>query len=150
MLKLKLQYFGPLMPGADSLEKTLMLGKTEGRKIRCNRGWDGWMSSLTQWTWVWESSGRWSRIGKPGVLQSMRSQRVGLTEWLNNNAFDKLLLGWRETPILGSWLAPKIYKKKSYIQYKRESAVVDVNVFFLERAFVRSCQRGKCGRGEMF
>ena len=39
-------------------------------------GWDGWMASLTRWTWVWASSGRWWRTGKPGVLQSMGSQRV--------------------------------------------------------------------------
>ena len=42
-----------------------------------DRGWDGWMASPTRWTWVWVSSGSWWRTGKPGVLQSMRSQRVG-------------------------------------------------------------------------
>ena len=42
-----------------------------------NRGWDVWMASLTQWTWVWASSGRWWRTGKPRVLQSMGLQRVG-------------------------------------------------------------------------
>ena len=41
-----------------------------------DRGWDGWMASPTQWTWVWAGSGRWWRTGKPGVLQSMGSQRV--------------------------------------------------------------------------
>ena len=64
---------------ADSLEKTLMLGKTveiEGRRRRGNRGWDGWMASPTQWTWVWADSGRWWRTGRPAVLQSMGSQRV--------------------------------------------------------------------------
>ena len=50
MLKLKLQYFGHLMRSADSLEKTMMLGKIEGRKRRCDGGQDGWMVSLTQWT----------------------------------------------------------------------------------------------------
>jgi len=75
MLKLKLQYFGHLIWRADSLEKTLMLGKIEGR--RRMRGRDGWMALLTQWTWVWASSGRWWRTGNPGVLQSMGSQRVG-------------------------------------------------------------------------
>ena len=40
-------------------------------------GWDGWMVSLTQWTWVWASSGRWWKTGKPGMLQSMGSQRIG-------------------------------------------------------------------------
>ena len=49
MLKLKLQYFGHLMGRTDSLEKTLMLGKIEGRR-RDDRGGDGWMASLTQWT----------------------------------------------------------------------------------------------------
>ena len=49
MLKLKLQYFNNLMQRADSLEKTLMLGKTEGRR---RRGRDGWVASPTQWTRV--------------------------------------------------------------------------------------------------
>ena len=50
MLKLKLQYSGHLMRRADSLEKTLMLGKIEGRGEGDDRGRDGWMTSLTQWT----------------------------------------------------------------------------------------------------
>ena len=41
-----------------------------------NRGWDGWMASPTQWTWVWANSGSYWRTGKPGVLQSTGSQRV--------------------------------------------------------------------------
>ena len=41
-----------------------------------DRGWDGWMASSTQWTRVWANSRRWWRTGKPGVLQSMGSQRV--------------------------------------------------------------------------
>ena len=41
-----------------------------------NRGWDGWMASLTQWTCVWASSGSWLWTWKPGVLQSMGSKRV--------------------------------------------------------------------------
>ena len=39
-------------------------------------GWDGWMASSTQWTWVWANSGRWWRVGKPVVLQFIGSQRV--------------------------------------------------------------------------
>ena len=77
MLKLKLQYFGHLKWRVDSLEKTLMLRKIEGNRIREWRGWDGWMASPTQWTWVWASSRRWRRTGRPGMLQSMQSQRVG-------------------------------------------------------------------------
>ena len=41
------------------------------------RWWGGWMASLTQWTWVWASSRRWWRTGKPDVLQSMVPQRAG-------------------------------------------------------------------------
>ena len=50
MQKLKLQYFGHLMQRSDSLEKTLMLGKTEVRRKGDNRGRDVWMASLTPWT----------------------------------------------------------------------------------------------------
>ena len=42
-----------------------------------DRGWDGWMASLTRWTWVWVNSGSWWRTGRPGVLRFMGSQRVG-------------------------------------------------------------------------
>ena len=73
MLKLKLQYFGHLMRRADSLEKTLMLGRGGGD----DRGWDGWMASLTRWTWVWVNSGSWWWTGRPGMLQFMGSQRIG-------------------------------------------------------------------------
>ena len=50
-----------------------------------NRGWDGWMASLTQWTWVWVDSVSWWWTGRPGVVQSMGSQRVTThkTEWRN-------------------------------------------------------------------
>ena len=76
MLKLKLQYFGHLMWRADSLEKTLMLGKIEAGGERDDRGWDGWMASRTRWTWVWVNSGSWWWTGRPGMLCFMGSQRV--------------------------------------------------------------------------
>ena len=75
-LKLKLPYFGYLMQRTDKLEKTLMLGKIEGRMRKDNRVQDGWMASPTQWTWLWATSGRWWRTGKPGMLQSIGPQRV--------------------------------------------------------------------------
>ena len=58
-----------------------------------DRGWDGWMASPTWWTWVWLNSGSWWWTGRPGVLQSMGSQRVRHTEWLN----------WTELYLLGSY-----------------------------------------------
>ena len=42
-----------------------------------DRGWDGWMASLTRWSWVWINSRSWWRTGKPGMLQSMGWQRIG-------------------------------------------------------------------------
>ena len=41
-----------------------------------DRGWDGWMASVTQWTWVWVNSRSWWWTGRPGMLQSIGSQRV--------------------------------------------------------------------------
>ena len=51
-------------------------GKDWRQEKKGMTGQDGWMASPTQWTWVWASSGRWWRTGKPGVLQSMGLQRV--------------------------------------------------------------------------
>ena len=76
MLKLKCQYFGPLMWRTDSLEKILMLGKIEGGEEGDDRGWDVWMASLTRWIWVWVSRLQELVIEKPGVLQCMGLQRV--------------------------------------------------------------------------
>ena len=97
MLKLKLQYFDHLIQRTDSLKKTLMLGKIEGKRrgwqrmrwldgifdsmdislCKLNSGWDGWMASSTWRRWVLPSSRSWWWPGKPGVLQSMGLQRVG-------------------------------------------------------------------------
>ena len=77
MLKLKLQYFCYLIRRADSFEKTLMLGKIEGRR-RWGRQRMRWLdgTALTQWRWVWVNSTSWWWTGRPGMLQSMGSQRV--------------------------------------------------------------------------
>ena len=64
-------------------------------------GWNGWMASLTQWTWVWASSGRWWRTGKSGVLQSMGFRRVGhnwATEWQSMFSYGSLHT-YTHTPI---------------------------------------------------
>ena len=76
-LMLKIQYFGHLMWRDDLLGKILKLERLRARGEEGNRGWDGWMASSTQRTWVWANSKRWWRTGKPGVLQPIRSQRLG-------------------------------------------------------------------------
>ena len=75
IIKLKLQYFGHLIGRVNSLEKSwcwerLKIGEGDDRE------WDGWMSLLTCWIWVWANSKRWWKTGKPGMLQSMGLQRV--------------------------------------------------------------------------
>ena len=73
MLKLKLQYFGHLIWRRDSLEKTLMLGKIEGRRRR-GRQRMRWLDGINDsMTWVWGSSGSWWWTGRPDLLQSMGS-----------------------------------------------------------------------------
>ena len=91
--------FGHLMWRTDSLEKILILGKIEGRRRRGRQeekgmtGWDGWMASLTRWTQVWASSrSRWW-TGKPSMLQSMRSQRVG-HGWATELNWTEALTWW--------------------------------------------------------
>ena len=51
-------------------------GKDWRQEEKGTRGWDGWMASPTGWTWVWASSRSWWWTGKPGMLQSIQSQRV--------------------------------------------------------------------------
>ena len=77
MLKLKLQSFGYLMWRADSFERPWCWKRLRAGGEGNDRGWDGWMASLTQWTRVWVNSGSWWWTGRPGVLQFMGSQRVG-------------------------------------------------------------------------
>ena len=65
-----------------------------------DRGWDGWMASLTRWTWVWVNSGSWWWTGRPGVLRFMGSQRVG-HDWVTE-------LNWTEC--LPDWMPHTIYR----------------------------------------
>ena len=94
MLKLKLQY----------LMATWWEDLTHWKRPWCwetlkaggegdNRGWDGWMASLTQWTWVWVDSMSWWWTGRPGVLWFMGSQRVGLN-WTELNSHLSFKVGF--------------------------------------------------------
>ena len=75
-LKLKFQHFGHLMWRTDSLEKTDAGENWWKEEKGMIEDEDGWMASPTQWTWVWVNSRSWWWTGRPGMLQSMVSQRV--------------------------------------------------------------------------
>ena len=72
-----------------------------------NRGWDGWMASLTQWTFVWVSSGIWWWTGKPGELQSLGSKELDMTEQLN----------WTDSPAIVHTQGNILEKKKKQTVY---------------------------------
>ena len=77
------------------LKRRWCWGRLKARGEGDDRGWDGWIASPTQWTWVWVNSGRWWWTGKPGMLQSMGSQRVGhdwtdWTDWLTDISINSL------------------------------------------------------------
>ena len=77
-----------------------------------DRGWDGWMASLTQWTWVWVNSGSWWWTGNLGVLRFMGSKRVG-HDWATTELKKGLvaLLSQR-------WSIFKLQKKQSKWSFK--------------------------------
>ena len=79
-----------------------------------NRGWDGWMASLIQCTWIWASSGTWWRTGKPGMLQSKGLQNVG-HDWATTNTLHSL---WTTTNTLHS-LKKYLLSITSEIAYHR-------------------------------
>ena len=75
MLKLKLQYLATCEE-LTHLKRPWCWGRLKLGGQRVHTGWDGWMVSVTRWTWVWVISGSLWWTGRPGVLQSMRSRRV--------------------------------------------------------------------------
>ena len=82
VLKLKLQSFGTWCKELTHLKRPWCWGRLRaGGEGDDDRGWDGWMASLTRWTWVWVNSRSWWWTGRPGMLQFMGSQRV--TDRLN-------------------------------------------------------------------
>ena len=77
-----------------------------------DRGWDGWMASLTRWTWIWVNSRSWWWTGRPGVLRFMGSQRVGhdwasVLNWtcvLDRQSYIKRETNWKSTHRIVSYI----------------------------------------------
>ena len=93
MLRLKLQYFGHLIRRVDPLEKPWCWEGLGAGGEGDDRGWDGWMASLTQWTWAWVDSGSWWWTGRPGMLQSMGLQRIG-HDWVTKLKLISFSMDW--------------------------------------------------------
>ena len=68
-----------------------------------DRGWDGWMASLTRWTWVWVNSGSWWWTGRLGVLRLMGLQRVG-HDWATELNWTELIVLWVLYFLTSVWL----------------------------------------------
>ena len=77
MLKLKLQDFGHQCEELTHWKRPWSWERLSAGGEGNDRGWGGWLASLTQWTWVWVDSRSWWWAGRPGVLRFMGSQRVG-------------------------------------------------------------------------
>ena len=121
MLKLKLQYFGHLMQRTDLLEKTLMLGKIEGRRRRGQQRMRYWVASPTLCTWVWVNSRSWWWTGKPGILQSMGLERVEHYWAIELNWTESDIRSWYWFPFpyheLWTWLLNAIVKCNLFIAF---------------------------------
>ena len=94
MLKLKLQSFVNWCKELTHFKRPWCWERFKAGE-EGDRGWDGWMASPNQWTWVWVSSGIWRSIGKPGVLLAMGLQRVG-HDWATELTWIEFLLGTLE------------------------------------------------------
>ena len=97
-----IQYFSHLMQRTDSLEKTLMLGKVEGGGEGDDRGWGGWMASLTQRIWIWVNSRSWWWTGTCFSLWGCKE--LDTTEQLNWTELTNLTMKkpqlWLDGPLL--------------------------------------------------
>ena len=88
MLKLKLQYFGHWWEELPYLKRSWCWERLRARGEGDDGGWDCWIASLTQGTWVWVDSGNWWWTGRPGLLQFMGSQsQTWLSNWTELNCY---------------------------------------------------------------
>ena len=97
-----------------------------------DRGWDGWMASLSWWTWIWVNSGSWWWTGRPGALRFMGSQRVG-HDWATE-------LNWKQHLKMQTVITlriPQAFLEKLYpfdsFNLQKNSQEVGVNIIPLYR-----------------
>ena len=111
MLKVKLQYCGHPMRTADSLEKTLMLERLKAEGEKGNRRWDGWIASLSQRTWTWETAGDGEGQGSLECCSPWGRVESDMTWWLNNSMINKMSLYMGcPSPVGNSWFSGRVFQ----------------------------------------
>ena len=93
---LKLQSFGHLMEELTNWERPWHWERLKAGGERDDRRWGVWMASPTQWIWIWASSGRWWRTGKPDVLWFIGSQTVGHNWATEQQQKENVTVTWPE------------------------------------------------------
>ena len=83
VLKLKLQYFGPLIKGLTHVKRPWCWERLKAGVEGDDRGWDIWLASPTQWTWVWVNSRSLCWTGSPRCFGPWCLKESDTTEWLN-------------------------------------------------------------------
>ena len=125
---LKLQNFNHLMPKVTHLKRPWCWERLKATGEGGSRGWDGWMASPTQWTWIWANSRTQWGTGKPGILQSVGLQRVG-HDWVTEQQQNKYLYLYKYNVLFYSMFfklmmmsicgsQPRFYLKKKVKQKK--------------------------------
>ena len=118
MLKVKLQYFGHLMEELTHWKRPWCWEVLGAGGEGDDRGWNGWMASLTWWTWVWVNFRSWWWTGRPGVLQFMGLQRVG-HDWVNELNWTELNWMWTNE----KWERCFIFSEDIYRSYYTKVAL---------------------------
>ena len=102
-----------------------------------DRGWDGWMASLSQWTWVWAISGSWWWTGRPGMLQSIGSQKVG-HYWATELNWTEVQCGFK---VCGKgWIGFLLPQEDTMHMEKEKSGLVWIPISLKKSLFeINSC-----------
>ena len=124
MLKLRVQYFATWCKELTHWKRPWCLERFKAGREGNNRGWHGWMTSLTQWIWVLVSSGSWWWTRRPAVLHSMESQRARYDwKWLN----------WIEV----NWTEWNTLKSQSSFEKEEQNSIIhpDFKLYYKTIAF---------------
>ena len=125
MLKLKLQYFGHLRQELIHWKRPWCWERLGAGEEGDDRGWDDWMASLTEWTWVWVDSRSWRWTGRPGVLWFMGLQKVGHDSVTELNWIEPSLSWLIELCIWGSQLG---YTKTPYLEVNKQQRTISIKI----------------------